>query len=125
MATLPESRGTESRTAYRDHAIPDDPSIGHALERIFDAGQTLIVRRMDLLVMEMSALSAQTIRMVAISVVGGVTTLVGWLILLAGVTDWLDDYFARQAVEIAIGLVHLAVGVALLLWRRRVARAAT
>jgi hypothetical protein len=124
MATLPESRATQSRTIYRDHVIPDDPSIGHALERIFDAGQTLIVRRMDLLVEEISALSAQTLRTVAIAVVGGIAALVGWLILLAGVTDWLDDYFARQAVEISIGLVHLAIGVALLVWHRRVTRVA-
>jgi len=125
MATLPGSRTTESRPTYRSHDIPDDPTIGHALERIFDAGQTLIVRRLDLLVEEMSALSTKTLRMVAMTLVGGVAALVGWLILLAGITDWLDDYFARQAVEIAIGLVHLAVGVALLVWRRRIAKAAT
>ena len=115
----------ESRTTYRDPEIEEgDPTLGHALERVFDAGQTLIVRRNDLLVEELSAHSTQLLGKVASTVLGAAVVLVGWLITVDGIVDVLDDYFARHAVEIAIGFVHLAIGGALL-WRRRIAKAAS
>ena len=123
MASLPEARVT-----YRDRdaAIGEaDPTLGHAIERVFDAGQTLIVRRIDLLVEELSSMGTQLIAALVSTLLGTVAALVGWGIAVAGIIDALDERFARHWVEIAIGLVHLAAGAALLLWRRKNAKAAT
>jgi hypothetical protein len=122
MASLPEMRAS-----YRDPAIAeDDPKLGHALERVFEAGQTLIVRRIDLLVEELSALSTHLLGTLVSAVVGSVVALGGWVIVVAGVIDALDDRFARHWVEIAIGLLHVGIGIGIaLLWRRRLAKAAS
>jgi hypothetical protein len=118
MASLPESR------VYRDSAIAEhDPTLGHALERVVEAGQTLIVRRMDLLVEEISSLGSKLLTDLVSTVLGAGVAVVGWLIAVAGIIDALDDRFARYSVEIAIGLLHVAIGVALL-WRRQIAKAA-
>ena len=119
MASLPEARPN-----YRETANGDDPKLGHALERVFDAGQRLIVRRIDLLVEELSALGNQLVGTIVSAALGGVLALVGWVVVLAGIIDALDQRFARHWVAIAIGIVHLAIGVGLLL-RRRIARAAS
>jgi hypothetical protein len=119
MASLPDATAH-----YRDSALAeDDPKLGHALERVVDAGQTLIVRRMDLLVEELSSLGTHLLASLVNTVLGGVLALVGWLITVTGVIDALDDRFARHWVEIAIGVLHIGIGAALLLWRRRLAKA--
>src|SRR2546425_10530602 len=52
MSSLRDVRGS-----YGDHAISDeDPSLGNALERVFEAQQNLVVRRVDLLVEQLNAL---------------------------------------------------------------------
>jgi uncharacterized membrane protein YqjE len=115
----------DARVTSRDPAVAEqDPTLGDALERVVDAGQTLIVRRIDLLVEELSALGTKLLSSLVSTVLGGALALVGWLITMAGIVDALDDYFARHAVEVAIGLLHVAIG-AFLLWRRRLAKAAS
>jgi hypothetical protein len=82
--------------------LEPDPTLGHALERVVDAGQTLIGRRIDLLVEEeLSALGTRLLSSFVSTVLGGALALVGWLITMAGIVDALDDYFARHVVEIA------------------------
>jgi hypothetical protein len=116
---------SESHLTYRDPAIGEgDPTLGHALERVIDAGQTLIVRRIDLLVEELSSLGNHLLTTLVSTAVGALLALVGWLIIVAGIVDALDDRFPRHGVEIAIGLVHVLAGAALL-WRRRLAKAAS
>src|SRR5262245_8420613 len=98
--------------SYSDPAITGaDPSLGHALERVIDAQQALVVRRLDLLIEE---ISAKLRSLVAISVgafVGAVAALAGWFIAIAGAIDALDDRLPRSGVEIAIGLLHIAAAL--------------
>jgi hypothetical protein len=89
-----------------------EPSIGDALERTFDAGQALVVRRIDLLVAE-SKLLAQSGGMV---VLGVVVALVGWIYLVHGAIDGLAQRYPRFAVELAVGFAHF--GLAALLFLR-------
>ncbi len=101
-------------------SIARDPSLGDALERVVDAGQTLIVRRLDLLVEEFSAQAASLLASSGRVILGGALALLGWVIAVVGAIDVLDDYVARSAVEIAAGLIHVGVGVAIMkAWRGR------
>lgn len=54
-------------------------------------------------------------------IVGAVAAIVGWFIAIAGVIDALDDQFARSAVEIAMGVLHVGAAIAFVsyLFRRR------
>jgi hypothetical protein len=91
-----------------------EPTVGAALERTYEAGQSLIVRRLDLLVAE-SKLLAQS---GALALIGGVIALLGWILLVQGAVDGLSQRFPRYAVELGVGLVHLALA-AMLLFRAR------
>jgi hypothetical protein len=88
--------------------------ITDALERTYEAGQSLIVRRIDLLVAE-AKLLAQT---GAMAVVGGVIALLGWIYLVQGVVDGLAQRFPRFGVLLAVGLLHVG-GAVLLMLRAR------
>jgi hypothetical protein len=91
-----------------------EPSIGDALERTFEAGQALVVRRIDLLVAE-SKLLAQSSGLV---VLGVVIVLIGWIFLVHGVIDGLAARYPRFALELAVGGAHLALAAPLLLRTR-------
>jgi hypothetical protein len=82
-----------------------NPSIGDALERTYEAGQSLIVQRIDLLVAE----SRLLVRSGGWVVLCAVVALVGWLQLVEGVIDGLAQRHPRHVVELTVGLVHLGL----------------
>ena len=86
-----------------------EPGIGRALERTYEAGQSLIVQRIDLLIEE-SKLLAQSGRMV---VLGAVVALIGWIYLMHGAIDGLAQRYPRFAVELGVGLLHFGFAVLL------------
>lgn len=91
-----------------------ESGIGDALERTYEAGQSLIVQRIDLLVAE-SKLLAQNGGML---VLGAVVGLAGWLFLVQGVIDGLAQRFPRFAVELAMGVAHVGLAALVLLRAR-------
>jgi hypothetical protein len=91
-----------------------ESSIGDALERTYEAGQSLIVQRIDLLVAE-SKLLAQSGGRLALGVV---VALAGWLFLVQGVIDGLAQRHPRFAVELAMGLAHAGLAALVLLRAR-------
>jgi hypothetical protein len=108
--------------SYSDPAIDgEDPTLGHALERVFEAQQRLVVRRLDLLIEEISAKLRALIPLSIGAVAAAVAALAGWFFVMAGAIDALDDHFARSTVEIAIGALHIAAGAVAtwFLFRRR------
>jgi hypothetical protein len=110
------------RVSYRDPvASGEDPSLGDALEHVIEAQQALVVRRVDLLLEEITAKAKGLVSLWVGAIVGTVAALAGWFIAIAGVIDALDDHFARSAVEIAMGALHVGAGIAFVfhLFRRR------
>ena len=96
-----------------------DPSFGNALERVYGAGQELIVRRIDLLVEELAAQGRSLLSATAGTIFAAMAVLVGWLFAVAGVVDAIDDYLPRFAVEIVVGILHVGVGAAITIARRQ------
>ena len=95
-------------------AIPDgdgaEATLGGALERVLEAQQDLVIRRAGLLIEERGT------RLVAsafAAALGAAIALAGWFIAIAGLVDALDGTFARYAVEIAVGAIHVAAGLAI------------
>ena len=91
-----------------------NPNIGDALERTYEAGQSLIVQRIDLLVAESKLLVQGGGRVVLCAVVA----LGGWLQLVEGMIDGLAQRYPRYAVQLAVGLVHLGLAVLVVLHAR-------
>jgi uncharacterized membrane protein YqjE len=96
-----------------------DPSFGNALERVYGAGQTLIVRRIDLLVEELAEQGRSLLAAAVGTIFGAMALLVGWLFVVAGVVDAIDDYAPRFAVEIVVGILHIGAGAAIAIARRQ------
>ena len=96
-----------------------DPNFGNALERVYGAGQTLIVRRIDLLVEELSTQGRNLLAATVGTIFGAMALLVGWFFVVAGVVDAIDDYVPRFAVEIVVGILHVGAGVAIAIARRQ------
>jgi hypothetical protein len=109
------------------HAIAEDAdaTLGKALERVLEAQQDLVVRRASLLIEELIAKASDFASRWLLAVVGSLVAIAGWFISMVGVIDALDDYFARFAVELALGAIHVAAGIAMIFVRRTSARAST
>lgn len=86
--------------------------VGDAVERVYDAGHELLLRRLDLLAAEARMLARSS----GAALAAGIVALIGWLYLVAGVVDLLARSYPRGNVEIAVGGLHvlLAAGLALL-----------
>lgn len=98
----------------RMHTNDPEPSIGEAAGRVQEAGERLLVKRLDLLRLEAAALA----RAGGLGIAGCYFAAVGVLLLSAAAVVWLDGFWplelaflAVAGTEIAIGLVVLAVAV--------------
>ena len=110
------------RVSYSDSAVTgEDPSLGHALERVIETQQALVIHRLDLFIEETAAKAKGLITISIGALAGAFATLAGWLIAMAGLIDLLDNRFARSNVEMIIGAIHLGAGIALIffLFRHR------
>ena len=116
MSSLPSSH-----VSYGDPVADgaDSSGFGNALERVYGAGQTLIVRRIDLLVEELAAQGRSLLAATVGTIFGAMALLVGWFFIVAGVVDAIDDYVPRFAVEIVVGILHVGVGAAIAIARRQ------
>jgi hypothetical protein len=118
----------EVHVSYGNPAIPgEDPSLGNALERVLEAQQTLIERRVDLRLEQLTAKASRLFSAGIGALVGAIAVLAGWFYAIAGVIDALDDHYPRFGVEIGVGVVHIAAGAALTLClsRRRAPQTAS
>ena len=93
-------------------------SLGSALERVLEAQQDLVIRRASLMLEELIAKASDFVTGSLIAVAGSLLAVAGWFIAMAGVVNALDEYFARFAVELALGALHILAGIALIFARR-------
>lgn len=91
-----------------------EPGITEALERTVEVGQSLVVRRVELLVAE----ARELFHVGGVLVLASVIALMGWLYLMRGLTDGLAVHYPRFAVEVAVGGAHVALATGLFLRSR-------
>jgi hypothetical protein len=86
----------------------EDPSLTQALERVFEASQSLVVRQLELLLER-----ARTLLVHALGAVTGTLLAVGgWALLIVGALENLEAGLPRLLAFIAVGSAHLVVGLA-------------
>ena len=115
-------------TTLRDHrAITDDrdATLGKALERVLEAQQDLVLRRASLMIEELIAKASSFVSRSLIAAVGCLLAIAGWIFAMVGAIDALDVYFARFAVELAVGVLHIAGGLAMIAVRQVRSRSST
>src|SRR5687767_2809707 len=116
----------ELRVTISDrHAINGDATLGSALEHVLEAQQDLVLRRASLMVEEWIAKASNVASRWLLASVGALLAIAGWLIAMVGLIDALDAYFARFAVELVVGAIHIAAGAAFIFARRIRTRAST
>ena len=117
----------EVRVTLGDHAIhdADAATIGSALEHVFEAQQDLVIRRGRLMLEEMLEKASDLVSRSLFAAIGSLLAVAGWFIAMVGLVDALDDYFARFAVELVLGAIHVAAGLALIFARRWLTREPT
>jgi hypothetical protein len=98
---------------------PQPPTLTHALEHVAQAGQELVIGRIDLQTEQIVERGRSALAATLLAAGGGVLALAGWLLFVAGAIDLLSSRFPRSAVEMAVGLAHVAVGAGVVLNHRR------
>lgn len=94
--------------------------VGDAVEHVYEAGQQLLARRVELWLAEARLLA----RSGGGIVLAGVLGLAGWFYLCAGAIEGLARSYPRFAVQIGVGGFHMLLAAVLFVaFRRAAARA--
>ncbi len=96
-----------------------EADLGSAALRVYEAGQTLVVRRLELWVAE----ARGSAHLAGVLLFAAVLGIFGWVHLVAGAIDGLARDYPRFAVELSVGAFHLgAAGTVVALVRRATAK---
>lgn len=85
-----------------------DPSLTDTIIRIFEAGQRVILDRLDLAYFDLSQLATRTLRGAALIAVGAVLLAGAWFTLLGGAVVWLQQHLS---LPVSLGLVAASSAV--------------
>jgi hypothetical protein len=87
-----------------------EPSLADSLVRIFEAGQRVILDRLDLAYFDLSQLAVRTLHGAALIIIGSVLLTGAWFTLIAGVVVWLQQYMTLTVSLIIVAGVNAALG---------------
>jgi hypothetical protein len=113
---------TQQRSSHSAGARAEKPEYGvkRALERIYESSQSLVIRRIDLLVEE----ARQLVQDAALGITGCLIALLGWMHVMEGAVAALSRIMPHPGAEFVVGGLHVGLGVGFVLWARAHARKA-
>ncbi len=95
-----------------------DPSISDALVRVFEAGQRIVLDRVDLARFDLAQLATRTLRGAVLVAVGALLIAGAWFALITGAVLWLHLYLTLPAsilivvgASAALGIAAIAAGI--------------
>jgi len=91
----------------------EEPGLLTALGHVLQAGQRVVIDRIELIRLEVLEVVRRGVDGVALIVAGVMPLLVGWLALAGALFFVLDDFLAPEANLALTGLVQLVAGAAL------------
>ncbi len=100
-------------------ALPSEPSVGAALERVIDLSQEVVVDRIELLQVESQARLLAFARRAAGLGIATFVLLLAWVLLAAAVVAALANRLPLEGALAIVAAVHAAVGGAALAWASR------
>lgn len=89
-----------------------EPSLVGSLGRVIEAGQRIVVNRIDLVRVDVLDIIARTVRGSAMVVIGGVILLVGWVALSCAAILVGEMFVSLPASAAIVGLANAALGAA-------------
>jgi hypothetical protein len=93
----------------------DQPSLATAVSRIVDAGQRLVMDRIDLARLDILDVIERAERGAALIIAGALFATVGWLGAMTAVVVALQPYFSLSGAAALIGGANLLIGGGLVL----------
>jgi hypothetical protein len=93
----------------------DEPSIVEAAVRVFEAGQRVVLDRVDLARLDLAQIASRMVRGAVLIAVGAVLVAGAWFTFLAGVVVWLDMRLPLTTSLAVVGLTSAAAGAAALM----------
>jgi len=105
-------------TATEEQRNLEHPSVVGSVERMFEAGQRLLIERIDLARLEAQDAIARALRTAIFVIVGGTLGFTGWLALMACMIVALRDYagFPTATSILVVALAHAIGGGALIFY---------
>lgn len=92
----------------------EEPTLGSALERTYEAGQQYVTDRLELTLLELR----ETARGTALAGAGAVLGLLGWIAVMGALVLW-DLRVSPELRLLVVGAAHLAAGGAALAYGLR------
>jgi hypothetical protein len=89
-----------------------EPSVADSLVRIFEAGQRVILDRLDLAYFDLSQLVVRTLHGAVLIVIGSLLLSAAWFTLIAGVVVWLQQFMTLTASLLIVAGVNATLGAA-------------
>jgi len=91
-------------------SAPSEPSLGDAVIHVFEAGQRIVLDRIDLARFDLSHLVGRTVRSAALALAGTLLLTGAWFTALGSAVIWLQPYLSLGAGLLAAALLSAAVG---------------
>lgn len=99
---------------YDTHSSRSEPSLLDSVIRAFEAGQRVVLDRLDLAYFDLSQLATRTLRGAALIAIGAVLLSGSWFALMGAVVVWLQPYLALPLSILLVAAASAALGVAAL-----------
>lgn len=112
---MPSTNGMGAADRPHHHvALPAgaraEPGISDALIRLFEAGQRVVLDRVDLARFDLAQLAATSLRAAALVAVGAVVLSSAWFALLAAAVIWAAPYITLPGALAGAALISLVGG---------------
>ena len=91
-----------------------EPSVVTALGRAIDAGQRIVVKRIDLARLDTLDMVSRVAHGGMMIVIGGVLLAVGWLAFSSAAIIYGQDYFTLSGSAAIVGAINAGVGILVL-----------
>jgi len=116
---MPPTNGTGAdvrpRAPWRPRMIARaEPTITDSVVRVFEAGQRVVLDRVDLARFDLAQLAASALRSAALVAIGAVCLAGAWFALLAGAVAWSLAYLPLPAALILAAALSAIAGGALI-----------
>ena len=99
---------------YDTHTARSEPSLVDSLIRAFEAGQRVVLDRLDLAYFDLSQLAARTLRGAALIAIGAVLLSGSWFAVMGAVVVWLQPYLDLPLSILLVAGVSAGLGIAAL-----------
>jgi len=92
------------------HPSPTEPSLVDSVVQVLEAGQRVVLDRVDLLRFDLSQLAARTLGGAVLIGVGAFLLAGAWFISMGAVVVWLQQYLSLSASLAAVAAATAGVG---------------